>query len=79
MKPFLLGKKNLTVAPLVAPHGLVPPRAVIHRGPGSQDPAHVESKHSVEVVKEGDKVVRIVVVCACGERVDIECLYPAGA
>jgi hypothetical protein len=33
---------------------------------------------NVEVVKEGDKVVRLVVTCACGERVEVECLYSAG-
>jgi hypothetical protein len=36
------------------------------------------SSAHVEVVKEGDKVVRLVVHCVCGERVDIECLYSAG-
>jgi hypothetical protein len=33
----------------------------------------------VEVIKEGDKIVRLVVTCACGERVEVECLYPAGS
>jgi hypothetical protein len=33
---------------------------------------------SVECIKEGDKVVRLVVTCTCGERIEIECLYPAG-
>lgn len=35
------------------------------------------SSATVEVVKEGDKVVRLIVSCVCGERVEIECLYPA--
>jgi hypothetical protein len=33
----------------------------------------------VDVIKEGDKVVRLVVTCGCGERVDIECLYAPGS
>lgn len=33
---------------------------------------------NVEVVKEGDRVVRLVVTCCCGEKVEIECLYPVG-
>jgi hypothetical protein len=37
------------------------------------------SNAAVEVVKEGDKVVRLVVTCICGERVEVECLYPAGS
>ena len=41
--------------------------------PGTVTPA------TVEVVKEGDKVVRLIVTCSCGERVEVECLYPAGS
>ncbi len=33
---------------------------------------------SVECVKQGEKVVRLIVTCTCGERIEIECLYPAG-
>jgi hypothetical protein len=31
------------------------------------------------VVKEGDKVVRLVITCVCGERIEVDCLYPAGS
>jgi hypothetical protein len=31
------------------------------------------------VVREGDKIVRLVITCTCGERTEIECLYPAGS
>jgi hypothetical protein len=31
---------------------------------------------TVECVKQGDKVVRLIVTCACGERIEIDCLYP---
>jgi hypothetical protein len=30
---------------------------------------------TVECIKQGDKVVRLVVTCSCGERIEIECLY----
>lgn len=80
MKSFLQGKKALNSAPLRAPgaaavaaiarpHGH-PPVSVVTPGASS---AHVE------VVKEGDKVIRLVVTCVCGERVEIECLYTAGS
>ena len=72
MKPFLHGKKTLTAPPLVAPRGRVRPGA-----PGA--PAPVSHSPNVEVVKEGDKVVRLVVTCVCGERIEVECLYPAGS
>lgn len=33
----------------------------------------------VETIKEGQKVVKIVVTCTCGERIEIDCLYSGGA
>lgn len=74
MKPFLLGKKNLDVEPLRAPHTHLPVAT------GSVRPApEIATEPNVEVVKQGDKVVRIVVTCSCGERIEIDCLYPAGS
>jgi hypothetical protein len=32
---------------------------------------------NIEIVKQGDKVTRLIVTCTCGERIEIECLYPA--
>jgi hypothetical protein len=71
MKPFLHGKKVLDVEPLRAPkpHSGFPVANLVHG---------TESGPSLEVIKEGDKVVRLIVVCCCGERMEIECLYPAG-
>lgn len=82
MKSFLQGKKTLPITGLRAPSAVPTPspvscttsRTAAH-GKGhapSADGAHVE------VVKEGDKVVRLIVTCSCGERVEVECLYPAG-
>jgi hypothetical protein len=77
MNSFLQGKKVLSVAPLrpmttvaaaVAPAASPKPAAAAQ--------PHTHAHPTVEVVKEGDKVVRLVVVCSCGERVEIECLYP---
>lgn len=33
---------------------------------------------TVECVMQGEKVARLIVTCSCGERIEIECLYPAG-
>jgi hypothetical protein len=72
MKPFLSGKRlhdaaalrSLSVAkPVPPPH---------RETTGNEGP-------SVDVVKEGDKVVRIVITCSCGEKVEVDCLYPAGS
>ena len=34
---------------------------------------------TVETVKEGGKVVRLIVTCSCGEKIEIDCLYSGGA
>ena len=82
MNSFLQGKKTLSVAPLRPLPPTLRPREVT-AAPSAQHPPvpSVSASHgqpTVEVVKEGDKVVRLIVVCTCGEKVEIECLYPAG-
>ena len=71
MKPFLMGKKTVDNALMRVASNTVPPMA--H---GAAHSAH--SGANVEVVKQGDKIVRLVVTCSCGERIEVECLYPAG-
>lgn len=90
MKSFLQGKKSLDVSPLRLPPGLsgaTAPTREAPRPPSAAKPAAAAHAHShasagagpsVEVVKEGDKVVRLIVTCTCGERVEVECLYPPG-
>jgi hypothetical protein len=52
---------------------------------GSARPAghgHPAGGHTVaskvECVREGDRVTRIIVTCACGEQIEVDCLYAAG-
>jgi hypothetical protein len=84
MKSFLQGKKTLTLPALRPPAGLVPPSRIScdttrSTGDAAQHQhAPAAGNATVEVVKEGDKVVRLVITCVCGERVEVECLYPAG-
>lgn len=71
MKPFLFGKKSVDAPQLRATH-TTPPVAVnggVHAAHGGP---------SVETVKQGDKIVRLIVTCSCGERIEVECLYPPG-
>jgi hypothetical protein len=42
---------------------------------GLVHPAPANARPNIEAVKEGDKVVRLVITCACGERMEVECLY----
>ncbi len=83
MNSFLSGKKNLPVPSLQRASAQATPRAgnanggpAASRGSASTAPA---THANVEIVKEGDKVVRLIVTCTCGERTEIECLYPAGS
>lgn len=72
MKPFLSGKRTLDSTALRTPH--------VHKAvsaTGAVRAPVVEGPH-VEVVKQGDKVMRIVVTCGCGEKIEVECLYPGG-
>jgi hypothetical protein len=74
MKPFLAGKRTSDAAALRAPHvhAAIPAATTgAVRAPAPDGP-------QVEVVKQGDKVVRIIVTCTCGEKVEVDCLYPAG-
>lgn len=79
MNSFLQGKKTISVAPLRPFSASI--RSAIKPATPAAQPESAPASHgqpTVEVVKEGDKVVRLIVVCGCGERVEIECLYPAG-
>ena len=71
MKPFLSGRRNLECTPLRAPHMHKTAAPAGSVRPPAEGP-------SVEVVKQGDKVVRILVTCGCGEKIEVDCLYPAG-
>jgi len=73
MKHFLAGKKTLGVQPLQTVHSPTPLSSA-----GLVRPAPAATP-SVELIKEGDKIVRLIVTCACGERIEVECLYPAGS
>jgi hypothetical protein len=70
MKPYLQGRKaNSTHSLSMGPSRTVMPLAgLVHPAPSNPRP-------NIEAIKEGDKVVRLVITCACGERMEVECLY----
>jgi hypothetical protein len=71
MKHYLHGRTHLVEAPLCPP---APAADAIHIVP--LDAA--SASPNVEVVKQGEKIVRLIVTCSCGEHIEIECLYPTG-
>jgi hypothetical protein len=77
MKPFLSGKTSLcTPAAKTPAAGSVAPLRAAMR---AQDAPTGGNTPVIDVIKEGDKVVRLVITCACGERMEVECIYPAGS
>lgn len=72
MKSFLQGKRLLNVTALKSPHAGVPVAGVA--APAAPEGV---SPH-IDIVKQGDKIIRMVITCTCGERTEIECLYPPG-
>ena len=72
MKPFLFGKKAVDNKLLRVTQS---PMSV--SASGGAHAAHAGGPN-VETVKQGDKIVRLIVTCSCGERIEVDCLYPAG-
>jgi hypothetical protein len=75
MKTFLHNKKPLTL-PALAPSALASRQAFPAIGAVEAPSSQIGTQ--IEAIKEGDKVVRLIVTCRCGERIEVECLYPAG-
>jgi hypothetical protein len=71
MKSFLQGKRSLPDAPLRPPAAA----SALRRTPALAPAPDQPHSPSVEVVKEGDKVVRLIITCSCGERIEVDCLY----
>jgi hypothetical protein len=79
MKSFLSGRARASSDSLQAPAGSNPGFVAKVTGGVHKDHAQQSATGpTVECVKQGDKVTRLIVTCACGERIEIECLYPAG-
>lgn len=54
----------------ITPHSFDPPhlRGVVH---------HAGAEPRIELVRDGDRVMRILAHCACGETITIDCDYAA--
>jgi hypothetical protein len=69
MKHYLHGRAQIPEETLSAP---TPPADRLRVAPFQTDSPGT----NIEVIKQGDKVTRLIVTCTCGERIEIECLYP---
>ena len=80
MKPFLSGRAQSSTSPLqpltspiVKDGG---PRVSSHGHIARKAPNDPESAPTIECIKQGDKVVRMIITCSCGEKIEVDCLYP---
>ncbi len=89
MKSFLSGRPSASVPSLkpllekpAAHRGVSAQTSAAGAGGGSRAPmgggGHAHEP-TVECVKQGDKVTHLIVTCACGERIEIDCLYAGPA
>jgi hypothetical protein len=75
MKPFLSGRPQVQASNLQPIAGFSAAQAVAQAN--AQKHTKESANVAVETVKQGDKIVRLIVTCSCGERIEIDCLYPA--
>lgn len=76
MKSFLQGKRCLDITALKAPHTSV---SLTGEAGKAAEPVSISGMSpQIDIVKQGDKIMRIIVTCTCGERTEIDCLYPPG-
>jgi hypothetical protein len=79
MKPFLSGRPQHNEPSLSHAVAVGAGLARLHKTHDhAADQPNPDSGASVECIKQGDKIVRLVVTCSCGERIEIDCLYPNG-
>jgi len=78
MKSFLAGRPVQSKATIPVPEQPVPSGLAQALGASGTRGSSRHGSPTIECVKQGDKVMRLIVTCSCGERIEIECLYPAG-
>jgi len=76
MTPYLHAKKqyaaNHTAAAVPAKDEASALKTAVAVGSKS----HTNAVPVIKVIKDGDKIIRLVVTCSCGECIEVECLYP---
>ena len=78
MKSFLSGRQQIPAA------GLQPMTNAVAKPANSGLPGHFHGNDAansagatVQCIKQGEQIVRLIVTCTCGEKIEIDCLYPS--
>ncbi|MFA6286567.1 MAG: hypothetical protein WC661_04215 [Opitutaceae bacterium] len=74
MKPFLTDRPRVDAPSRQLESATAPS---VFTASGSATPPTPHDANQIECVREGDRITRLVVTCACGERIEIDCLYAA--
>jgi hypothetical protein len=76
MKSFLSGRQQIPGG------GLQPMSNAVAKPANSALPNHLHGDSAssggatVQCIKQGDQIVKLIVTCTCGEKIEIDCLYP---
>lgn len=77
MQSYLSGRNDAKRTGATPPPA--PQMTALARVTQSQRQEHAQhGQPEVECVKQGNRVTRIIVTCGCGERIEIDCVYPDG-
>ncbi|NBQ58287.1 MAG: hypothetical protein EBU32_07885 [Opitutaceae bacterium] len=82
MKSFLSGRTGLAVSDspnLVEPEAPTGLSLLASAGTLPSASAPKAGASSVQCVREGDVIKKLIVTCECGKTVEIDCQYTAGA
>jgi hypothetical protein len=77
MKSFLSGRQQIVGG------GLQPMTNAVAKPAIAGLPGHAHGKDgaasggaTVQCIKQGEQIVRLIVTCTCGEKIEIDCQYP---
>ena len=82
MKSFLSSRSRVTTpvaVPVAEPAAPLGFKSVSVPHPDSADHEEHHQGVPIECVREGDRIVRLKIRCACGDEIEIDCLYETGA
>lgn len=74
MQSYLSGRPDSGHRPTPRASGTESPLAQVRVVEKSDHASH--GRPEVECVKQGNRVTRILITCGCGERIEIDCVYP---
>jgi len=76
MKSFLSGRSQHDQPSLRPAASVSGGLTGLVKNQGHAGHANASAAPTVECIRQGDKVTRLIITCTCGERIEVDCLYP---